>query len=436
MTDHFLQLIGYLVNFFEKFMLQLNLLIGGFMRTDLSDKPGSLNEKWLLLGTLLSSTGNSMIWPVMTLYITGVLNQSFTTAGIVLMIGAVVSMFGAYVGGKLFDRWRPYEAMVITSIIILTAVGSLTFWNDWPVFAGLIWLANFGMGVEQTLVNSFATTVPGKKTRVIFNNMYIVLNIGVVLGTLMVGYLFDYGFGLLMMISTAIYFCLMLIIVTKFNVPIDQMTTNAEIQSHQKNDTPIIETPRKKFKMTPVLLAIGALLFITYLSYMLWETVMAPHMKTMGMPTRNYADLWMINGVTIIVLQKFVSNWANKHPYHVSVILGSIIFALSFFFLIFVNEFWQIVLVFELLTFGEMLQSPQVPAWVAQITPKEVAGQAQGFVSMMISSGRVVGPIYSGIMMDHGWMSMLFLSVFIFMIFITAILAFTMTKQVDKNTVA
>jgi MFS family permease len=100
-----------------------------------------------------------------------------------------------------------------------------------------------------------------------------------------------------------------------------------------------------------------------------------------------------------------------------------------------VNTFWQIVLVFELLTLGEMLQSPQVPAWVAQITPKEVAGQAQGFVSMMISSGRVVGPIYSGVMMDHGWTNMLFLSVFIVMIIITGLLALTLSRRVDKNSV-
>lgn len=412
------------------------IYVGGFMHSDLINKPRPLDEKWLLLGTLLSSTGNSMIWPVMTLYMTGVLHQSFTTAGIVLMIGAALSMFGSYIGGKLFDHWRPYQAMVLTGLIILTAVTSLIFWNDWPVFAGLVWLANFGMGVEQTLVNSFATTLPGQKTRVIFNNMYIFLNIGVVLGTLAVGYLFDYGFSLLMMISTAIYLGLLTIIVTKFNVPVDHFGNTLSPDNPQVQDTGGLSKPRQKFRLTPILIAIGALLFITYLSYMLWETVMAPHMKTLGMPTRNYADLWMINGITIIVLQKFVSNWANKHPYHVSVILGSIIFALSFFFLIFVNEFWQIVLVFELLTIGEMLQSPQVPAWVAQITPKAVAGQAQGFVSMMISSGRVVGPIYSGVMMDHGLMTILFLSVFILMMLITGVLTLTMKSRVDKNTVA
>lgn len=406
------------------------------MQTDIINKPGLLNEKWLLISTLLSSTGNSMIWPVMTLYMTGVLHQSFTTAGFVLMIGAIISMIGSYIGGKLFDRWHPYQAMVMTSIITFLAVFSLIIWHDWPVFACFIWAANLSMGIEQTLINAFATTVSGNHTRIIFNNMYIVLNIGVVLGTLAVGYLFDYGFALLMMISATIYAILSVIIITKFHVANESADINT---GHQLPKEAVVSTASmtyEKFKLTPVLIAIGALLFITYLSYMLWETVMAPHMKTLGMPTRNYADLWMINGITIIVLQKFVSNWANKHPYHVSVILGSVIFALSFFFLIFVNTFWQIVLVFELLTIGEMLQSPQVPAWVAQITPKEVAGQAQGFVSMMISSGRVVGPIYSGVMMDHGWTNMLFLSVFIVMIIITGLLALTMSRRIDKNPVA
>lgn len=397
------------------------------MQIDLTDRPRPLNEKWLLFGTLLSNTGNSMIWPVTTLYMTGVLHQTFTTAGIVLMIGSIISMIGSFVGGKLFDHWRPYEALLITSFIILIAVSSLIVWNDWPAFAGLIWLANFGMGVEQTLVNSFATTVPGEKTRIVFNNMYIVLNIGVVLGTLAVGYLFDYGFSLLMIISSVLYFFLMLIIATKFNVPIAHVRGETVIVD---SATATVETNqvRPTFRLTPLLVGIGALLFITYLSYMLWETVMAPHMKALGMPTRNYADLWMINGITIILLQKVVSSWANKRPYQVSVILGSLIFASSFFFLMFVKAFWQIVLVFELLTIGEMLQSPQVPAWVAKITPKEVAGQAQGFVSMMISSGRVIGPIYSGIMMDRGLMNMMFLSVFVMMLLITASLAWTIFK--------
>lgn len=46
----------------------------------------------------------------------------------------------------------------------------------------------------------------------------------------------------------------------------------------------------------------------------------------------------------------------------------------------------------------------------------------------MISSGRVIGPIYSGIMMDSGLMNMMFLSVFVMMLLITASLAWTIFK--------
>lgn len=388
----------------------------------------TLDEKWLLIGTLLSNIGNSMIWPVSTLYMTGQLHQSFMTAGLVLMIGSMISVFGSFIGGQLFDHWQPYKALLVTIAIIFLAVASLIFWNGWPMFAILIWVANFGMGIELTLVNAYATTIRSEKTRVVFNNLYIVLNVGMVLGTLVVGYLFDYGFYLLMIISSFIYLLLWLVVFFKFNVSVDIPTVPVVRTDRHTNLTP------KKLQLTPLLIAIGALLFITYLSYILWETVMAPHMKTLGMPTRNYADLWMINGITIILFQRVISNWANKHRYEVSILIGSVIFASSFFFLIFVQDFWQIVIVFELLTVGEMLQSPQVPAWVAQMTPQSVAGQAQGFVTMMISSGRVVGPLYSGFMMDRGWMRALFLSVFIMMILISGGLFMMTFKQNKKHT--
>ena len=79
----------------NRFRVTIILLFGGFMQIDLTDKPRPLDEKWLLFGTLLSNTGNSMIWPVTTLYMTGVLHQSFTMAGLVLIVGSLISMVGS-----------------------------------------------------------------------------------------------------------------------------------------------------------------------------------------------------------------------------------------------------------------------------------------------------------------------------------------------------
>ena len=306
----------------------------------------------------------------------------------------------------------------------------------------MIWLTSLGLGSITTLLNAFATTVTGKNTRVIFNNMYIVLNIGVVLGTLVVGYLFDYGFSWLMLIAALLYLTLGIVVAIFFNVDTNPVTTAEPVLEETENKTALAEVAddkvasqggRPKLKITVLLVWIAAFLLLMYLSYMLWETVMATYLHRIGISTAHYANLWVLNGLTIIVFQKMISNWANKRNYAISVIAGGLIFATSFLLMLFVNQFWQIVLVFELLTVGEMLASPQVPAWVAQMTPREVSGQAQGFVGMMISLGRMLGPVYGGIMLDHGWFAGLFFSVFFGMVLVNLGLYLIAARQSKKN---
>ncbi|CAK1248999.1 MFS transporter [Fructobacillus tropaeoli] len=385
-----------------------------------------LSERWLLTANLFANTGNAMIWPVTTLHMTVSLGQDLTMSGVVILFSSLMNILGAYIAGKLFDRWRPYPTLIGASLIAFFSLVTLFFYNGWPVFAFLMMTASFGIGSVNTLLNAYATTVTGKNTRIIFNNMYIVLNVGVVIGTLAVGYLFDYGFQWLMLLAATLFLILTGIAVSIFNVNTDIAPVmdddQAEEISHEDHAEPILTRDQEavkepaKFEMSPLLWFLAAFLFVIYLSYMLWETVMAPHLRSIGISTRHYADLWVLNGLTIILFQKIISTWANKHPYRLSVITGGFVFASSFILMLFVDQFWQIVLVFELLTLGEMLASPQVPAWVAQLTPKEVSGQAQGFVSIMISLGRMVGPLYGGIMLDHGWFNPLFFSVFIAMI--------------------
>ncbi|MFC4761446.1 MFS transporter [Fructobacillus durionis] len=387
-----------------------------------------LNEKWLLLANLAANTGHAMIWPVTTLHMTLSLGQTLTTSGIVLLVAALMNMLGSFIAGQLFDRWKPYPALLIATAIAFLSVGTLFFFNGWPVFALLIWLTSIGLGSVTTLLNAYATTVTGKNTRVIFNNMYIVLNVGVVLGTLVVGYLFDYGFSWLMLIAATLYLTLGVVVAIFFNVDTDPVSDEVPLEEDENktvlaDDVAVepaaaVQGERPKLKITPLLIWIAGFLLLMYLSYMLWETVMATYMHRIGISTAHYANLWVLNGITIIVFQKMISNWANKRNYAISVIAGGLIFASSFLLMLFVSEFWQIVLVFELLTVGEMLASPQVPAWVAQVTPKEVSGQAQGFVGMMISMGRMLGPVYGGIMLDHGWFAGLFLSVFVGMVLV------------------
>ncbi len=65
-----------------------------------------------------------------------------------------------------------------------------------------------------------------------------------------------------------------------------------------------------------------------------------------------------------------------------------------------------------ILTIGEMFASPQMPAWIDHISDPNAKGRAQGFMTMAISLGRAVGPLYGGLMIDGGSYKALFASMF------------------------
>ena len=78
------------------------------------------------------------------------------------------------------------------------------------------------------------------------------------------------------------------------------------------------------------------------------------------------------------------------------IVLGILIFASSFFFLIFAHNLVEFVVDFVILTIGETLSFAGLPAWITQLTGTANAGHYQGLYNIVISVGRAIGPLYGG----------------------------------------
>ncbi len=122
---------------------------------------------------------------------------------------------------------------------------------------------------------------------------------------------------------------------------------------------PIAEIPKNKWELhlhySHLLLAIGALTMMTYLTYQFWETVMSPHMVSLGMTIEQYGYLWTINGIVIIVFQNWVTKVTSNWSLRKSVSIGTMIFAITFPPLIWADKFWEMVIITIVLVIGEML---------------------------------------------------------------------------------
>ncbi|HAT54716.1 MAG TPA: MFS transporter [Lactobacillus sp.] len=348
---------------------------------------------WLLLAGLLNNMGQSFIWPLTTIYIHDALHESLTVVGVVLLLNSTANIVGAYLGGWLFDRVNAYKLTLIATIYEFIATAFLIFWHGWPAFPiGLVFMG-FGSGLLITLINSLGTTIKSRDGRYVFNMIYFMQNLGVVFGTMMVGFVYQHGVQYLFIITAVMYVAYFFIAMTQFNV--DAVKTHAAHTKQAKSKTKL---PR------PNLIIIWTFfiaLVVIWIMYEQWTSNMAVYMTDQGIPLTKYSLLWTVNAGLILVFQLGVNFLGERirNPYY-QIIPGIAAVALSFVILLFVKSYAGFVLSISVLTLGEATAFPAIPAIVNQLTPLDVKGKYQGAVNASASTGRAIGPLLGGMLID------------------------------------
>lgn len=367
----------------------------------------ALKLRWIVAASLFNNTGAALLWPLTTVYMHEYLGESMTVAGIVMFIMSICMMCGNYVGGWLYDRWNPYAAAVVPVIVATIAAILLIFLDSWPYFAIWLCIISFSDGSSLTVINSYGTNVKGVSTRYVFNMLYMAMNIGVVIGTLLVGVLLPIS-PVWVFITTAIFYAIFLLItVLFFNVKLEHHSLKGRNQQKR--------TQLEDKSNIRIVYAICICLVTVYLSYVLWETVMSVRITNMHIPFFAYSLLWTINGAMIILGQPLMNSLIFRLSVRRQFIIGITIFAGSFVILIFAHTFPIFVIDFMILTVGEMMGIPAVPAYIDELTTAESTGYYQGMPNIAMSIGRAIGPLFGGLIIDAFNYETLFMLVSIFM---------------------
>lgn len=375
----------------------------------MTTKKDIVKLKWVALASLLNNTGAAFLWPLTTMYMHNYLQQTLTTAGMVMLFMSIAMMGGNYAGGWLFDHWSQYRTALVGVSLSTLAIVLLIFIHDWPWFAALMMLNSFGDGINATIVNSYGSLVSRHTSRYVFNYIYMAFNIGVVIGTLLVGILLPISVVLVFAVAAAFYLMLTVLVVFTFNVKI-MLPKKAIISAKQ------VGAATMHRRLITLIWLILLNLVTIHLSYSLWESVMAVHMTNMGIPFYAYSMLWTLNGILIIIGQPLVNKLSPYIRLSTQIMMGIFIFASSFLLLIFAKTLLAFTLDFVVLTIGETTSFAGLPAWIAQLTGANEAGHYQGLLNITISVGRAIGPLYGGYVIEAGNYQLLFISVFLMML--------------------
>lgn len=382
---------------------------------------------WLFAGSLIINTGISFIWPVTTIYIHNYLHETLTIAGIVLFINSAFTMFGNAIGGWLFDHWHPYQTILLGVTTATLSTFALVIFHGWPAYPILLVTLGIGNGIVVTGLNSTATLMKSRSTSYIFNALYFTQNLGLVFGSLMVGFILPYGITYIFILAFIMFFIFNLVVAIEYrNLNVahhspNQHSTNSSIKATLSH--------KNTYTITSLLICV----FVAWVAYEQWNSNISSYMLFLHMSVKDYSLLWTLNAVLIVLIQPLLTyfdRWLSDHL-HGRLYFGFCLFGLAFLLLIGARHYFIFALSMALLTIGEIFAFPAVSTFVNNRAPSTAKGKYQGIVQAITSAGRAFGPLIGAIIIDYSSFQILF--GFCTFIIIISVLGFALTNKITEK---
>ena len=353
---------------------------------------------WLIVGELATWIGASFIWPLTSVYLNKQLHISLSIIGVVLFCNCAGNILGSIISGRLYDKYNPYPLMLWGLGLDAAVLFLMAAFHGWPEYWVWLTLTGFLGGWNGTLINSVATSLKKYPGRYVFNVLYFSQNLGVVTGTLIVGYLYDLSITLLFVIAALLFVIAFINAIFNYR-PIIAFHKERMVK-HKKGEKHKAEPmPKRNFIMTMVFFTT---LGVTWLMYMNWESNLSVYMVSLGIPFHLYSLLWTLNAGVIAIMQGILASFPNifKNLFH-QIIFGICMFSLSFITLVFAKDFAHFALSMFILTLGESTAFPAIPAYVNDLSPLTSKGKYQGANMVASGIGRAFGPLFGGLIIDH-----------------------------------
>lgn len=393
----------------------------------------SVKLKWLLVCMFISSIGNSFVWPLTTIYMHEQLHETLTMSGVILLFYSGANVVGSYISGILFDRHNPRWLLFGGTALATVVIALMVFFNGWPTYAFLLTAIGFFNGWIITMINSYGTKI-SEDGRFVFNMLYFANNLGMVLGTTIVGPLYQYAHGSiapLFSITTVLYVIFMVIILACFK---DSKPSSAAAQPTTAGDGGNEAGPKMPSANLWICWTFFISLCVIWTMYEQWSSNLSVFMTEQGISMTKYSLLWTINGILIVLCQLLIS-WLNRwynNPYML-VYIGTFTLALSFVFLLAAKSYAWYIFAMVVLTIGEATVIPTMPAIVNSLSPVTVKGKYQGILNAYSSLGKAFGPLFGGLVIGAASYHLLFI-ICALAIFAVEIMVLVITRLKRRQT--
>ncbi|MFM9329967.1 MDR family MFS transporter [Paenibacillus mesotrionivorans] len=365
------------------------------------------NLKVRLAGEALYNMLFWMYFPFITVYFSEALGSG--TAGIMMSLPPVFSMFGSLLGGMLTDRWGRRPVMLlgasVQTVMFACFAVSPSPWMDYAAFIGL----GLGGAVYRPASSAMvADLVPAEQLRQVFATFMTANNVGAVLGPALGSFLFFHYRQELLWTCTlvlllyllAIYFMVKETMPHAAEGPKEPAAISRKVLEQWRGYGFIF---RDKIFLVYLMAGIFALVPIMQLDLYL-PVYVIHHVPAQTLLAWNGASLtlsgtdifgWLVgfNGLLFVLFILPVTRWFAKWRERNVFILSSLLSGFGTFFVGLHTNIWYLFAVTVIFTFGEMVRSPAAQSFISRYAPAHARGQYLGADSLQNTVGKFLAPM-------------------------------------------
>lgn len=360
----------------------------------------------LFIAQVINRFGD-FVMPFLTLYLTVKVGLSAEVIGFLVMLTSIINMPASLIGGYAADKFGRKKTYLYAQSAAALALLPCAFIINPYINVGCLMLSTFFGGFLRPAMDAMVTDIlPPEKRQTGFALQYLGINLGVALGPLVAGELFDNFLPLLFIGDTITSFIAIYLVAVNIGET-SPINTKKEVY---------IETEKEEKKNALLALLERPQLLVFFLVYIVFSIIYTQHRFSLPLTmneifgangTKKFSRLMSVNAFTVIGLTVFITAVTSKlHPLANMVVAG-ITYAIGFGMVGYVDNMFLLVISTVTWTIGEILVTTSYGVYVANNSPSNYRATFNAIGSISWAVGSAVGTYLAGLYIKYYGLSSL-----------------------------
>lgn len=351
---------------------------------------------YIMFGATIINRFGDFVMPFLTMYLTIKIGLSFEIAGIIVTISSLAGIPSSFIGGKLADEFGRKRTYLIAQGGAALSLLPCAFLRDPVPIVILLLLSTFFSGAVRPPLNAIITDIlPPQQRQQGFSLQYLGINIGVALGPIVAGFLFN-NFLPMLFIGDALTSFIAMFLIWK-NVK--------EIEPENLEETVYTEKEKKEEGNIFTVLLKRPQIAIFLLIYILYCFVYAQHRFSLPLTTdavfgstgaSKFGFLMSINAITVIFCTVAITSITKHLKPLANIMIAGLVYAVGFGMLSLIHSYFLFIVSTVIWTLGEILVVTNFGVYLADNSPSNFRARFNALGSLSWSTGAALGTSVAG----------------------------------------